>query len=267
MLQLCYSALSPYSRKIRMAMDHMGLTYEIFDSCDIKKYPAWNPRAEIPILQDGTVTVRNSSTILDYLHQRFPEAPSLLPSEPSEYAAAKEWELIADTMVDPIVTNLAILVWGDLPPPPEGLLEAARGDIGVIYARLEAQLLEKNYIVGDDLSVADIALYPQIHGAQHVDLAIDDTAHPCIAAWLKRIRRLEIGKADMVEVLKWWKSKDSQDVETDKINWGTYRLEWFLAHGFHDWFYEEIRRDGVLWSVGPHNNAKNSPFHKAHSDA
>ncbi len=245
-----------------MAMDHMGLAYDVFDSCDIRKYPAWNPRAEIPILQDGSITIRNSSTILDYLHKRFPEAPSLLPSEPRAFAAAKDWELIADTMVDPIVTNLAIFVWGDLPPPPEGLLEAARGDIAVIYDRLDAQLSERDHIVGD-LSIADVALYPQIHGAQRVGLAIDEAEHPRIAAWLKRVRRSEIGKADKAEVLKWWKSRDARDVETGKINWGTYRLEWFLAHGFHDWFYEEIHRDGVLWSAGPRNNAKNSPLFEA----
>ncbi|MEM7766395.1 MAG: glutathione S-transferase family protein [Pseudomonadota bacterium] len=262
MLRLCYSALSPYSRKVRMAMDHMGLAYDVFDSCDIRKYPAWNPRAEIPILTDGPVTVRNSSTILDYLHKRFPTAPSLHPQEPGAYAAAKEWELIADTMVDPIVTNLAIFAWGDLPSPPDRLLGAARRDIALIYDRLEAQLAGGSHVVGD-ISIADVALYPQIHGAQHVGLAIDANTHPRIAAWLKRVRRSEIGKADRVEVLKWWKARDTQDVETDKINWGTYRLEWFLAHGFHDWFFEEIRQDRVLWSVGPQNNARNSPLYTA----
>lgn len=261
MLHLCYSALSPYSRKVRMALDHMKLDYEVFDSCDIQKYPAWNPRAEIPILQDGAVTVRNSATILDYLHKRFPDMPSIFPEEAGAFATAKEWELVADTMVDPIVTNLAIFVWGDLPSQPHGLLEAARRDIANIYDRLEAQLADRDYVTGT-ISVADISLYPQIHGAQHVGLAIDPDKHQRIAAWLKRIKNSDIGKADRAEVVKWWKSKDTQDVETNRINWGAYRLEWLLAHGFQDWFCNEIDRDGVLWSVGPANNAKNSPLHK-----
>lgn len=260
MLRLCYSALSPFSRKVRMAMDHMALDYEVFDSCDVRKFPAWNPRAEIPVLQDDDVTVRNSATILDYLHKRFPRAPSLMPDDPRDYAIAKEWELVADTMVDPIVTNMSIFVWGDLPPPPDGMVEAAKADIGAIYDRLEGQLQGRDFITGQ-LSVADMALYPQLHGAHHLNLRANPDTHPAVAAWRKRIKNTDIGKADMTEVLSWWKNREQQDVETDRINWGTYRLEWFLAHGFHDWFYEEIKRDGVIWSVGPRNNAINSPLY------
>ena len=255
---LCYSALSPYCRKVRMAMDHMGLDYEVFDSGDVAKMPAWNPRAEIPILQDGETTVRNSATIIDYLHRQFPESPSLFPDDPREFARAKEWELTADTMLDPIVTNMALWTFAELRPAPEGLAEAARADIDAFYERLENALSSQDYVAGE-LSIGDIALYPHVHGAQHTGLAIDAEKHPQISDWMKRIRASTIGRADMKEVVQWWKTKDQQDVETEKINWGTYRLEWFLAHGFHDWFMEEVARDAVIWSVGPNNNAKNNP--------
>ncbi len=245
-----------------MALDHMQIAYEIFDSCDIRKYPVWNPRAEIPILDDDGVIVRNSSTILDYLHRRFPSAPSLMPDEPRAFAKAKEWEIIADTMVDPIVTNCGIFAWAELPPQPDGLIEAGRRDMAAIYDQLEHALGEEDYVAGD-LSIADIALYPQIHGAQHVGLAVSPQTHPRVSQWFHRLQQSPIGKADKSEVVKWWKTREQQDVETDKINWGAYRLEWFLANGFTDWFYTEIERGAVLWSVGPDNNAKNSPHFAA----
>jgi len=259
MLRLCYSALSPFCRKVRMAMDHMQLDYEVFDSGDVKKFPAFNLRAEIPILQDGATTVRNSATIIDYLHRRFPDAPSLFPREHAAYAVAKEWELIADTTVDPIVTNVGIWAFADLRPMPEGVWEAARADIDVIYDKLEAQLDGNDYVVGE-LSVADFALYPHLIGGKALNLAADAEKYPRVKAWLARIKSSKVGNADFVEAVKWWKTKDQQDVETDKINWGTYRLEWFLAHGFHKYFMEEIERDAVIWSVGPNNNANNSPL-------
>jgi len=259
MIQLCYSALSPYSRKVRMAMDYMELDYEVTDSCDVAKYPVWSPRAEIPVLADGANTVRESSVMVEYLARRFPDAPSLLPSDPAAYAAVKEWEIVADTMLDPVVTNIAIFLWAKLGPMPEGMLEAAREGIDPIYDRMEQALEDKDFVAGD-LSIADIALYPHIHGAQHCGLAFDKSKYPNVRAWVKRIRGHAIGEADFAEVLKWWSAKDTQDVDFDKINWGTHRLEHLLAHGFHDWFTQEIERDGVLWSVGPKNNALNSPL-------
>ncbi len=264
MLRLSYTALSPFCRKVRMAMEFMEIGFEVFDSCDIRKYPAFNPRAEVPILEDGETVVRNSATILEYLHVRFPEVPSLLPSLPREYARCKEWELIADTMIDPIVTNCAIFKFGDLPDAPTGLREAAASDLQPIYAHLEKALDGREFIAGE-LSVADLALYPHLLAAQRIGLPMKQD-HTNIAAWLGRILALPIGRSDMKAVLAWWNDRANQDVETDRINWGTYRLEWFLAHGFHDWFYREIERDGVLWSVGPKNNAKLSPQHPGQTE-
>jgi glutathione S-transferase len=241
-----------------MAMEYKDIVFDVFDSGDIAKYPAFNPRAEVPILVDGDVTVRNSATILDYLERRF-DGPALFPADPAAFATAKEWELTADTMVDPIVVNVALWLWAEMPPMPEGLLEAAQRDITAVYDRLEKQLDGKDFIAGG-VSAADFALYPQLHGAQASGLAVDGEVHRNVAGWLERMKQSDEGKSDFREVVRWWKSKDSQDVETDKINWGTYRLEWFLANGFHDFFLREIENDRVLWSVGPNNNARNSPL-------
>lgn len=261
MLTLCYSALSPYCRKVRMVMDHMELDYVLFDSCDIHKYPIWNPRAEIPILQHDDIVVRNSATIVDYLVRAFPNAPSPFPSDLNAFAAAKDWELIADTMVDPIVTNLGIFKFGDLPEKPEGLLKFAQADIAVIYDKLDAVLAGKVFVAGD-VSIADYALFPHLTAAQRLDIPFNMKKHKNVMAWLGRMMQSPIGQSDLKAVLAWWSDKDNQDVETDKINWGTYRLEWFLASGYHEWFVNEIKRDAVLWSVGPNNNAKNSPLHQ-----
>lgn len=261
-MQLIYTALSPFCRKVRLAMDYMELDFDVFDSCDFENLPLWNPRAEVPMLEDGGYTVRESSVIAEYLARKFPDAPPLFPAEPALYAVAKEWELIADTMVDPVVTNIAIFLWADLPPMPDGLLEAGRESMKVIYDKLEQALNGREFVAGE-ISIGDIALYPQIHGAQHSGLAFDKEKHPNVRAWLKRIRGHAIGIADHAEVQKWWSTKETQDVDTDKINWGTYRLEWFLAHGFHEWFNEEIKRDAVLWSAGPANNAHTSQLYQA----
>ena len=260
-MNLCYTALSPFCRKVRMVLDHMGVPYEVTDSCDIRKHPAFSPRAEIPILQDGDVTVRNSATIVDYLTKRFPDAPSPFPESASDFALAKEWEIVADTMHDPIITNVAIFVWGDLPPAPDGLMEAARTDIRAIYKRLDKALAGRDYPAGR-LSIADFALFPQIHAAQNLGLAFDKETQAHVARWYASLLNHPMMRNDLGHVMRWWKDRANQDVETDRINWGTYRLEWFLAHGFHDFFMNEVERGAVIWSVGANNNAMNSPLYR-----
>lgn len=122
---LCYSALSPFCRKVSMILDWKGIAHEVFDSCDVAKYPGYNPRAEIPILIDDGLTVVNSADILGYLDRKHHEL-ALYPRDARTYAEVRRWEREADTVIDAIVTDVAIFKWADIPPPPAGLLDAAR---------------------------------------------------------------------------------------------------------------------------------------------
>jgi len=76
-VSLCYTALSPFCRKVRMAMEHKGLAFALVQVDNPKKLPAWNPRVEVPVLIDGETFVCNSSDILGYLDRRFPITRSI----------------------------------------------------------------------------------------------------------------------------------------------------------------------------------------------
>lgn len=255
---LCYSALSPYCRKVRMALDWKQVGYEVFDSCDIAKYPGYNPRAEIPILIDGDLTVVNSSDILGYVDRKHPEI-ALYPRDAQRYAEVRRWEREADTTIDAIVTDVAIFKWADIPPPPEGLLDAARRDLADVYDLLEHALANSDHAAGE-LSVADFALYPQLGSAQLLGIGTAAHHHPLVLGWLKRMAGLRECQLDTALKMEWWATRDQQDLDTKRINWGTFRLEWFLASGFINRFVEEVENDRVLWSAGPRNNARHSPL-------
>jgi len=255
---LCYSALSPYCRKIRMVLDWKAIDYEVFDSCDIAKYPAYNPRAEIPILIDGDITVVNSADILGYLDRKH-DGAHLYPRDAKLYAEVRRWEREADTVIDAIVTDVAIFKWADIPPPPAGLIEAARRDLQPVYDELEKALADSDYVAGD-LTVADFALYPQLGSALLLGIGASLQHHPKVFDWLRRMGELPECQRDTALKMQWWATRDQQDLDTKRINWGTFRLEWFLAAGFLDRFVEEVKNDRVLWSAGPNNNARNSPL-------
>jgi len=255
---LCYSALSPFCRKVRMVMRWKGIEHEIFDSCDIAKYPAFNPRAEIPILVDDALTVVNSADILLYLDRKHPEL-ALYPADAVTYATVRRWEREADTALDAIITDVAIYKWADIPPGPFGLAEAARRDLRPTYDALENALQDHDFVAGE-LSVADFALFPQLGSAQLIGIGTTADQHPRLISWLARMANTPEGKQDTEAKTRWWATRDHQDLDTKRINWGTYRLEWFLANGFLDHFVDEVRGDRVLWSVGPNANSRNSPL-------
>ncbi|MCG8441160.1 MAG: glutathione S-transferase family protein, partial [Caulobacterales bacterium] len=221
---LCYSALSPFCRKVRMALDHKGLAYEVFDSGDVRTFPAWNERGEVPILVDGDLTVCNSADILGYVDRKHPETP-LYPGEPGAYAAARAWERTADTLVDAIITDCGVFAFAEIGEPPAGLIAAGQRDMAGVYDRMERALDGRDFVAGA-LSAADFALYPHISAARALTLGADAGRHPNVIAWVKRMRATPSGESDIALVRDWWANRGSADVETAKINWGTHRLEW-----------------------------------------
>jgi hypothetical protein len=134
------------------------------------------------------------------------------------------------------------------------LLEANRAEIRDVYDDLERALRNQHFICGD-FSVADLSLFPHLSAAWHLELRCDPDRHPSVVEWQRRMRQLEICRADLERVRQWWKNRSTSSLETDKVNWGMHRLELYLAQGFHERLIDDIRRHRVLWSVGPHRNS------------
>jgi len=133
---------------------------------------------------------------------------------------------------------------------PKGLLAAAQKDIAVVYDRLQERLAAHEFICGA-IGAADFALYPHIAAGAALDLKANPERHPAVLRWLKTMRLRPEGQTDLIVTREWWRHRDNQDVDTERINWGSFRLEWLLASGQADWFAEQVRQHKVLWSVGP----------------
>ena len=138
------------------------------------------------------------------------------------------------------------------------LRESHRRDIAQIYDRLQACLGEREYVCGT-VGAADFALYPQVASGAALGLPFDVERHAAVSAWLKRMRLRPEGQTDLAATRDWWANKDKQTVDVERVNWGTFRLEWLLANGQADWFADQVRREKVLWSVGPQATSRDSP--------
>jgi len=53
--------------------------------------------------------------------------------------------------------------------------------------------------------------------------------------------------ADLQRARDYVANLDRNDIERMKIFWRGDRIEWMLARGFQDWFFNEIQERRVIW--------------------
>lgn len=249
MMTLYDSPFSPFARKVRMVLEHKGLAFQTVDALALANRPKLaelNWRIEVPALTDDEVTVVNSADIVAYLEHRYPKVP-ILPADPGKRVVARAWERTSDTIIDAITVDLSLWLWTDRKDkPPEGLHAAGHEDLVAQYARMEAQLDELDYFVGE-LSIADIALYPHLKMVKLIGAPIEQARFPKLKAWLHRMDELAICKADVQRVKDFMQRIDRSKYEFKRIAWRGDRLEWVVRRGFYSWFAQEIEEGRVLW--------------------
>ena len=249
MITLYDNAFSPFARKVRMVLEHRRLPFEAVDGLAPEghdRLAALNPRVEVPVLQDGDLVVVNSSHIVAYLEHRYPERP-VYPADPATRVAALAWERLADTLLDAITHDLSNGGFG-FPGglAPAGLIEAGRKDLAQIYAALEQGLADHDFLCGT-LSVADLALFPHLTAVRFLGVSFDGATHPRLLAWYKRMRAMDVCQADLGRARAWMEAFGANLQRPEHIVWRGDRIEWLLAHGFHEWFLGEIREGRVAW--------------------
>ena len=93
--------ISHYCEKVRWALDYKGLEYRtknLLPGLHVKVTTKMARKSHVPVLDHDGVIIQNSSKILTYLDDTFPEK-KLTPINPQEAQAALEWERYLDEEV------------------------------------------------------------------------------------------------------------------------------------------------------------------------
>jgi glutathione S-transferase len=97
--------------RVRWALEEAGLPYSLrvleFQDAATPAYRREQPFSQIPVLQDGGLTLFETGAILLHLGQRH---PVLLPRDADERARVTAWMFAALNSVEPYVGNLVSLV-------------------------------------------------------------------------------------------------------------------------------------------------------------
>ena len=170
MLKLYEHPLSPYAQKVKIALYEKGLPFEAampnFLGGGDDEFATTNPRLEVPSLVDGETTVFDSTIILEYLEDNWPQPP-LLPPTPAERARVRMLEELCDTYLEAINWGIAeIRVFGRASGAlAEQMITRAGEQIAKMQQRLERELRSHWFFNGERFGWGDLSVYPFVAGS------------------------------------------------------------------------------------------------------
>jgi glutathione S-transferase len=189
------SSLSPFVRKVLAFSGEKGIELELqptgFPNHSADYLDA-SPFRKMPALRDGDYTLADSSAIIHYLEAKFPE-PALIPTDPKLRGKTIWYEEFADTIACAAVGKI---FFNRIVAPRfmgrEGDLEAAseceRNDLPPMLDYLERTVPDEGgFLVGDRLTLADIAVASPFVNFRHAGSPIDPERHPRTIAYVGSI--------------------------------------------------------------------------------
>ncbi len=168
-------------------LEELGLPYEQKKMDALKKehkeaaFLALNPFGKVPTIQDGEVTLFESSAICTYLGEK---AGKLLPTQgTAQRHKYDQWMAFANSTLEPLCSRVVGIDFFEqtkseaLTKYRNETLELATG----MVAALDAQLAARSYILGEAFSIADIMLSSVLRMLSHTEVT---AKYPNVIAYL-----------------------------------------------------------------------------------
>ncbi len=173
--------------KVKWTADHLGLTYDWVETSVLKaetrtpEFLALNPAGQVPavVLGDGRPLAQSNAIIL-----HLAEGSDLIPADAYDRARMLEWMFWEQYSHEPYVAVARFQMHyldkpaSDLDPK---LVERGHGAL----ARLEQGLGASGFLVGDRVSLADVALVAYTRVAHEGGFNLND--YPAVKAWVARV--------------------------------------------------------------------------------
>jgi len=192
---LFHTLLSPFSRKVRIALGEKGLDFDLMAEKVWDRrhdFLALNPAGQVPVLVETTgFVVSDSSVICEYLDEVYP-ARLLIGRTPAGRAEARRIAAWFDLKFHAEVTRN--LVWErvtkrlmGLGEPDSACIRAGLQNINYHLDYIAYLTEDRRWLAGDDFSLADIAAAAQLSCLDYVgDVPWEN--HPDAKDWYARVK-------------------------------------------------------------------------------
>jgi len=205
-IELYWGSGSPFAWRVMLTLEVKRLPYEsklLEFSKQEHKTPAYlqlNPRGKVPTLKDGDFVLYESIAIIAYLDRKYPPPPIFGTTAEQ---TGLIWRLVlecesyllsaGDKVVRPLFFGKGLENLNEI----QTAVELIRRELKIVDERLA----DSNWLVGGEISAADIAIFPLVQlllraagkeAARPLDLGLVPLSQtfPNIARWVRRIEEL-----------------------------------------------------------------------------
>jgi len=185
--------MSPFVRKVLAFAAEKGIELEsraVALGSDDPDFLAASPFRKFPALQDGDFRLADSSAICHYLEAKHP-TPTLIPAEPRARARTIWWDEFADTLLFSCGAKIffnRIVAPRFLGRPGDETIAATAiaEELPRLLDYLEREVPDADqFLVGDTLTLADLAVASPFANLKHADVVLDTGRHPRLVAWVQ----------------------------------------------------------------------------------
>jgi len=178
-----YTAPTPNGWKISIALEEMGLPYEVrvIDFATNEQKADWyvkiNPNGRIPALVDDGFGLFESGAILIYLAEK---TGKFLPSDIQARSRVIQWLMFQMSGVGPMMGQANVFL-RYFPEKIQAAIDRYQREVTRLFGVMDKQLSTHDYIAGG-YSIADMALWPWVSGYEWSGVSVDEFAH--LKRWL-----------------------------------------------------------------------------------
>jgi glutathione S-transferase len=175
--------------KLKLVCELLSLDYQWLDvdilagEAATPEFKQKNPNAKIPLLEldDGRL-LSESNAIINYLAA----GSSLIPTDNYQLALVQQWQFFEQYSHEPFIAVARFIAkFLGLPDDRREDFESKQAGGHKALAIMEMQLSKTSFLVGEQMSTADIALYAYTHVAHEGGFEL--AGYPAVTNWLKRI--------------------------------------------------------------------------------
>ncbi len=180
--------LSGHAHRVELLLRMLDLPYTLVAAPPAARatpeFLRLNPLRQIPVLQDGDLTLADSNAILVYLAKRYAPGSQWLPEEPVAAAKVQRWLSIAAGEVKYGPATARMVTQWNLP----GDLGAAKQISARLLQFMNEHLKDRQFLAADHATIADLACYSYVRHAPEGGIPIGE--YTAVLNWLRRVEAL-----------------------------------------------------------------------------
>ena len=188
-IRLYHHALSGHVHRVELFLNLLDLPFEKVTIDVFKReqrsaaFLARNPFGQIPVIDDGELTLADSNAILVYLAKRYDSSGRWLPDDAVGAAKVQRWlSVAADQLANgPATVRFAALIGR---PCEEGIVKQSKA----LFELMDHELGAQPFLAAETPTIADLALYAYTAHAPEGGISLEPFAN--VRAWLARIEAL-----------------------------------------------------------------------------